>query len=166
MEKNSKLIYIIIGAVALVAIAVLLIPGNSSNNEGQISDNGAENVVNTGSQNVDNNDNSEAANAINDLKLYSDDSQIVFNMRDIYYIIFHHDGNNLTGLEYVYNYDDENIARLAMASIKATHEGEDVEKVELKGSSLRVIFNEKAYENETLESVKESYAFLDEVINK
>lgn len=103
-------------------------------------------------------------NELDDIKLYSDDTKIVFNMNDIYYAVFYHDGTNITGLEYVYDYQDLEVAKFNEKILKAGYETEsDVEKVERVGTKIRIKYKEEAYRGQTLESVKESYSYLEEI---
>lgn len=97
-------------------------------------------------------------------ELFSDDTKIVFNVQNAYYIIFHHNGTDITGFEYTYDYGDVETAKALEGSIKATYElDETVEKVERNGSKLKIIFKESEYKDLTLESIKETYSYLEEV---
>lgn len=106
----------------------------------------------------------ETKNEDDDIKLVSDDTKIVFNVQDVYYLIYYHNGNEITGLEHIYDYQDEETAKYVGAAIKTGYlEQEDVEKAEIKGTKLRIVYKKSAYEGETLESIKQTYSYLKEI---
>lgn len=130
-------------------------------------DNNVDDIINQSENNNkknDNNDNKTEEDEYDYIKLYSDDTKIVFNMENVYYIVYYHNGNDITGLEYIYDYPDAATARYTETVLKASYQDDSsVEKIEVKGKQLRVKFKESAYDGETLESVKRAYSYLKEV---
>lgn len=124
---------------------------------------GKQEVLNNGGEtkveNEPQNNNSEEI-----LNLYSDDNKIVFNYTDVYYIIYYHEGEKITGLEYVYQYDNAETAKIAKTMLDSTYEEEDnVKDVVIKGKYIIITFTEEAYKDETLESVKTTYSYLEQI---
>ena len=114
---------------------------------------------NEGNNNQQNGENEDLDN----LELYSDDTKIVFNFNDIYQIVYYYSGNEITGLEWYYNYEDRTTASYAIASIKAGLNDTDVESVTQNGKYVVVKFKESEYEGLTLEQVKTTFAYLEEI---
>lgn len=161
MKKFLKNLF----AVLLICIVSLLVTGCGEKNNDI--DDIIDKVQNNNKENDDKKNSEDSKNTSNeydDLKLYSDDTKIVFNMENVYYIVYYHNGNDITGLEYIYDYPDAATARYTETVLKASYQDDSsVEKIEVKGKQLRVKFKESAYDGETLESVKQAYSYLKEV---
>jgi hypothetical protein len=117
--------------------------------------------------NTNTNDTNEESET--DLKLYSDDSKIVFNFNDLYYITYYHNGETITGLEYVYDYGSYETAKMYVDSyaINDSYKQENnVKSIKQNGQYLIITFNESEYEDQTLESIKQTYSYLEQVYNK
>lgn len=110
---------------------------------------------------IDTGDDNNATNGIN---LYSDNNKIVYNYYDAYFMVFYHDGTNITGEELYYNYQDVTTASYALASIKADMDDEEgIESVKQSGTYVIVKYDSSMYEGFTVETVRAAYAALDEV---
>lgn len=126
---------------------------------------GKEEVLNneggtTGENELQNNNSEENIN------LYSDDNKIVFNYMDVYYITYYHEGEQITGLEYVYKYDNSETAKIAKTMLDSTYaEDSNVKDLVVKGKYIIITFNEEAYKDETLEDVKTTYSYLEQIYN-
>lgn len=98
------------------------------------------------------------------IKLYSDDTKMVFNFSGIYYVTYYYSGDKITGLEYVYDCGDKSTAKLTEASIKANYETVDnVKSVDRKGKYVIITWTEEEYKDDTVEEIKETYSYLEEV---
>ena len=98
-------------------------------------------------------------------EVYSDETKIVYNYNDEYKIIVHKDGNEVTGIEYYYNFGNEINANNALESLKLEYSGnQNVEKIIQKGQYVKVLFNEKTYGNLTIADIRNKYSGLNEII--
>lgn len=149
MKKVGKLLLVLFISLSLMACSKEEnepIPGN---NDAPI-------------ENTDNSENQGDADDLENLNLYSDDTKIVFNFNDVYNIVYYYEGNEITGMEYYYNYQTSEVAAYAKAGIEASKD-ENVESVIQKGQYIIVKFNEKEYNDYTLEEIKQTYSYLEEV---
>ncbi len=112
------------------------------------------------------NENTNVEETIDNFDLYSDDTKIVFNYMGVYQIVYYHTGDTITGLEWYYNYENSETASYMVAGIKASiDEDDNVESVKQKGKYVIVKFKEEEYKDMSLEQVKQSYSYLEEVKN-
>lgn len=112
------------------------------------------------------NENTNVEETIDNFNLYSDDTKIVFNYMGVYQIVYYHTGDTITGLEWYYNYENSETASYMVAGIKASiDEDDNVESVKQKGKYVIVKFKEEEYKDMSLEQVKQSYSYLEEVKN-
>ena len=115
---------------------------------------------NNNSLEVNNKDSEEEYN----IKLYSDDTKMVFNFSNVYYITYYYSGDKITGLEYVYDCQNKETAKLMEASIKANYKAEDnIKSVERKSKYIIVTWTEEEYKDNTVEEIKETYSYLEQV---
>ena len=91
--------------------------------------------------------------------LYSDDTRIVFST-DQGLIIFYYEGNKITGYHVYFDYEDNETATYALSTLE---KDEEVEKMYVRDKYLVFEYKESAYEYLTLEDVKKSYSYLEEV---
>lgn len=121
-------------------------------------------IINQVENNKQENNKNISSNENSNLNLYSDDTRIVFNMQDVYYVVFYHNGTEIIGLEYIYKYPDIETAKIAETAIKQIYTAsEDVEAIDLKGTEFRIKFKKSAYEGETVESIRLAYSYLEEM---
>lgn len=112
------------------------------------------------------NENTNVEETIDNFDLYSDDTKIVFNYMGVYQIVYYHTGDTITGLEWYYNYENSETVSYMVAGIKASiDEDDNVESVKQKGKYVIVKFKEEEYKDMSLEQVKQSYSYLEEVKN-
>lgn len=101
-------------------------------------------------------------NTAEDFKLYSDDTKIVYNFAGVYLLVYYHDGVNITGEEYYYNYGNSEAAALGVAALKSQLQTTDnVESITQNGKYIVVKFSEEEYKDLTLEEVKATYSYLE-----
>lgn len=153
MKGISKIMF---GLTLTLVLAVLLTGCGNKENSDDFSKN-----AQTKDNNLKNGDSKEPS-TVDDMKLYSDDTKIVFNMQDVYYLVYYHNGHEITGLEYIYDYQDSAAAKSAAAVLKTTQD-ENIEKIEAIGSKVKVVFKKEQYKGETLESVRQTYSYLEEI---
>lgn len=108
-------------------------------------------------------DSSSDKNTEEEIKLYSDDSKLVFNFYDIYNLVYYFEKDKITGLEYYYNYSTEELATYAKASLEQEKD-EEVKSIVQKGKYIIVTFKESAYKDMTVDEVKQTYSYLDQVL--
>lgn len=150
--------------LSIVLIAVMLIAGvfllTGCGNEELENNNTNNQQENNNNNNDNNNDNTSE---IDILELYSDDTKIVYDM-SVYKLVYYHNGTDITGLEWYYEYPSVEYANVAVATIEA--EAEDtVKSVKQNGKYVVVEFSEEEYKDMTLEEVRETYSYLEEVYN-
>lgn len=113
---------------------------------------------------INNNDKNNNNDNNTDIKLYSDNTKLVFDFNSVYKIVYYHSGNKITGLEYYYDYQDATTASYAYSAIKANYTSEDsIESVKQNGKYIIVKFKEEEFADTTLEEVKETYSYLKQV---
>jgi uncharacterized protein YxeA len=152
-EKMKNTLLIILCCVLLIGIT-----GCGNNN-----DDNSNNNSNT-NNNSNNNNNNNSNNSEEDLTLYSDDTKIVFDFNNAYKMVFYYKGNNITGLEYYFDYGTAEIAKASVAAIKANMESDsEVKSVNQNGRYVQVTFKSSAYEDLTVEQVRTIYSYLKEV---
>ena len=155
----KKLLKSLLGVFCVCVLLVGLTECGNAENEEENND-----INNQGEPNAE----SDPEDVVDEVKLYSDDTKIVYNYSNIYYIVYYHDGTNITGLEFVYNYPDRETAAIALTTLKTTYEdsaNENVESITQEGKQITIKFNEEEYKDDTLEEIKSTYSFLEEVQN-
>ena len=97
--------------------------------------------------------------ALQDIQVTSDNNKLVFQQGENMTAVYYHDGTKITGYEAYIDYDSPELAHAA--KIEADKEKEDdVESIKVEGSRIVVKFKESAYEDTTLEELKQSYAVI------
>ena len=98
-----------------------------------------------------------------DMKLYSDDTKIVFDTT-AYKLVFYYSGNDITGYEMYYDFGSIEMATYGKKSIE-NNLGEDSDVLDIKqnGQYIIVKFAESEYEDLTVEGVRAAYSTLQEV---
>ena len=102
----------------------------------------------------------EPGEAIEDIELYSDDTKIVYNYNDLYKLVYYHDGTNITGLENYYEMENSAVAAYTKTSLASTYPNATLTQ---KGRYVIITYNESEYKDLTLEEVKETFSFLQEI---
>lgn len=112
-----------------------------------------------GSSEKGNNDNAD-----DEINLYSDNTKMVFDFSGIYKIVYYYKGEKITGLEYYYNYESKEVAKLAVTSLKTQYTEEDnIDSITQKGGYVIIKFKEEEYKDTTVQEVKDTYSFLEQV---
>lgn len=79
-------------------------------------------------------------------------------------MIYYYEGNNITGLEYIYTYDDVETAAFAETILKQTYNSNDtVKSFNRNGKQIKIVFKENSYDDLTVEGVKATYSMLEEM---
>ena len=109
------------------------------------------------------NDNSEdnKEEKYDDLELYSDDTKIVF-ARGQEKVVFYYKGNEITGEHTYFDYQSKALAQMALTALNSS-ENENIAKAYVNGKYLVIEYNENEYGALTLEDVKLTYSYLEEV---
>lgn len=101
---------------------------------------------------------------VDEIKLFSDDTKLVFNFQDVYTIVYYYSGETITGLEYYYNYGDASTASYAKMTLTNQYkEGDNIESITQNGKYLIVKFKPDAYKDTTASEVKQTYSYLNQV---
>lgn len=95
-------------------------------------------------------------------EIYSDDTKIVYDYNNEYKIIIHKNGDEIIGIEHYYNFENENAANNALASLKSEYTNS--EAIFQKGQYVKVILNEEIYKNLTIADIRQHYSQLHEII--
>ena len=96
-----------------------------------------------------------------DLELYSDDTKIVF-ARGQEKVVFYYKGDTITGEHAYFDYQSKALAQLALTALNS-NENENIARAYVNGKYLVIEYNENEYGNLTLEEVKLTYSYLEEV---
>lgn len=158
MKVIKKLSLIILS----IAFCIILTGCGDKNKDPNIDDiiNGSE------KQNDEKNNTENESTSGEEVKLYSDDTKIVFNVGDVYHVVFNHDGENIIGMEYVYSYPDADSAKYAETMLKVTYEeGNGVKSVSRTGKQIKIVFDENTYHGLTVEQVRTDYSMYEEMYN-
>ena len=98
-----------------------------------------------------------------DIELYSDSSKIVYDFSGVYKLVFDYSGDKITGYSLYFQYNSVEEATYARESIKAQYEEAEVEDVSIKGKYVVVKYAPSVYEDLTVEAVKTTYSYLQEI---
>ena len=96
-----------------------------------------------------------------DLELYSDDTKIVF-ARGQEKVVFYYKGNEITGEHAYFDYQSKALAEMALTALNS-NENENIDRAYVNGKYLVIEYNENEYGHLTLEDVKLTYSYLEEV---
>ena len=100
-------------------------------------------------------------NEYDDLELYSDDTKLVFARGDGK-VVFYYKGNEITGETAYFNYQSNALAKIALNALN-NEEDDNIAKAYIQGKYLVVEYNENEYGTLTLDEVKLTYAYLEEL---
>ena len=117
-------------------------------------------------------DNEENTNNINnvedseneeyeDIELYSDDTKLVFARGDGK-VVFYYSGNEITGETAYFNYQTNAAAKIAL-DVLNNDKDDNIDKAYVQGKYLVVEYNENEYGTLTLEDVKLTYSYIEEL---
>lgn len=110
------------------------------------------------------NNNQVNDNSNEDIKLYSDDSKIVFKQSNNSYLVFYYEEDKITGYELYLNYEDSSTASVAYNVLKDNHSAyNNVKNIYQNGKYVVIEFNEEEYNAYSLEDVKRVYEKLEQV---
>ena len=96
--------------------------------------------------------------------LYSTENRAVFNLGNVYYLVYDFDGEKVSGLSYYYTYEDENAAQSSynyFQNALRNNELSEIKDVKKDGKYIILTVNEEEYTNTTKETVMEAYSYLE-----
>lgn len=96
--------------------------------------------------------------------LYSTENRAVFNLGNVYYLVYDFDGENVSGLSYYYDYEDENAAQSSynyFQNALKNDELDEIKDVKKNGKYVILTAKEEEYANTTKETVMEAYSYLE-----
>lgn len=97
--------------------------------------------------------------------LKTDEDSLVFESNEGYKLVVHNDGENVTGVEHYYEFDDMEQASSKIDEIKNAYINNKYFKGIIQdGNKIKVIFDNRVYENLTLQGIDELYNGLDHYI--
>ena len=97
---------------------------------------------------------------VGNFEFYSDDTKYVIKYDDNTTATYYHDGKEITGYEIVVEYKTEEEAKAAKLEYN-DYEEDDVESLTVVGNTLVVKYKKEAYEDMTLEELKQTMALLE-----
>ena len=136
----------ILGLLVIISLFMVTACGSEKEKNDDIIDNGSEEKEND-------------SNEYDDLELYSDDTKLVF-ARGGGKVVFYYSGNKITGETAYFDYQNNAAAKIAL---NALEKDENIDKTYVQGKYLVVEYNENEYGSLTLEDVKLTYAYLEEI---
>ncbi len=96
--------------------------------------------------------------------LASDEEKLVYNCDDEFKLIVHTDGDEVTGLEHMFKFANDDEALEGLEKIKQDYkEVDNVDKIILNNNLIKVIFNKLAFKDLTREDAKAMYEHLGEI---
>ncbi len=102
----------------------------------------------------------KAKENVKELEVSEEDNKIVFKQSDIMTAIYYHDGEKLTGYEVYIDYESPELAAAAKAEAEADVEADQAESITIEGNRLHVVFKEEAYQDTSLDEVRQSVQLL------
>lgn len=94
-----------------------------------------------------------------EINLYSDDTKIVFENGNSK-LVFYYSGNEITAYHSYIDYGDSVTAKYAL---KVLENGDNIDKIYTKGKYLVIEYDKSQYETLTLDEVKLTYSYLEEL---
>lgn len=125
---------------------------NTNNNNSQTENEVITDVVEGTGENAD--------NVVGDIEFYSDDTKYVIKYDDNTTATYYHDGKEISGYEIVVEYETEEEAKAAKLEY-TDYEEDDVESLTVVGNTLVAKYKKAAYEDMTLEELKQTIALLE-----
>ena len=96
--------------------------------------------------------------------LASDEEKLVYNCDDEFKLIVHTDGDEVTGLEHMFKFANDDEALEGLEKIKQDYKNVDnVDKIILNDNLIKVLFNKLAFKDLTREDAKAMYEHLGEI---
>ena len=139
--------------LCLMAIVLLFtVTGCGSDNNNDIDNNDQSNVEETSNQNENNYD---------EIELYSDDTKLVFASGSGK-VVFYYSGDKITAYHAYFDYQTNANANFALRALKY-EDNESIDKAYVKGKYVVVEYAASEYENMSLEDVKLTYSYLEEL---
>lgn len=99
----------------------------------------------------------------NGFDLYSDSNKYVVNYNDEYKMVFYHDKDKITNVEYYYEFETKSTAENEGISIVKSIVNDDKAQISVKNKYVVVKLDPSNYKDLTLENVKSVYSNLQEV---
>ncbi len=96
-------------------------------------------------------------------KLYTTNDKVVFDCNNEYRVIVHRDGETITGVEYYYNFGNNESATNALFKIKSMYENSDVENIMVKDGYVKVIFNDSMFNGLSISEFRNKFSNLKEI---
>ena len=151
----------------LVVLSLFLVVGCGSKKDSETKpkSNNTDEVIDKIDQS-NNNSNNDDSSALENINLYSDDKQIVFANQNVK-MVFTYEGDTITGYYEYIDYQDKSLANQALAALKyADDKDEDDNTIKdyyVKGTYLVIEYKESEFEGTTLEDIKRTYSYLEEI---
>lgn len=96
-------------------------------------------------------------------KLHTTSDKVVFNCNDEYRVIVHRDGETIIGVEYYYNFGNNESATNALFKIKSMYGNSDIENILIKDGCVKVIFNESVFNSLSVSEFRNKFSNLKEI---
>lgn len=93
--------------------------------------------------------------------LYTDEEKLVYDVSGIYKLVFYYSGNEITGLQHFYEYEDETKAKAKYELDKEDLKNNiSIKEISLNGKYVVYTMAAGEYEGTTVDEVKSSYSYL------
>ena len=103
--------------------------------------------------------------------LYSTDNRAVFNFGNVYYLVYDFNGEEVSDLNYYYEYEDEETAKYSYEYFKIALENneinsEEIDEIKQEGKYVIVKVKESMYADTTKEEVMEAYSYFEQIYDE
>jgi len=93
--------------------------------------------------------------------LYTDDEKLVYDNGGVYKIVFFYSGNEITGLQHYYEYENEADAESKFKEYQENYKNyASIKNISKVDKFVVLTMASSEYEGKTVDNIKESYSFL------
>ena len=99
--------------------------------------------------------------------LITDEDSLVYESTEGYKLVIHNDGKNVTGVEHYYEFDNMELASSKIDEIRKAYTNNKFFKgIVQDGNKVKVIFDNRVYENQSLANIENLYNNLENYTQK
>lgn len=113
-----------------------------------------------------------SGDSVGEMGLYSTEDRLVFNLGNVYYLIYEFEGEEIKNFSYCYVYADEEAGKVAYDYFEEATKSEetmedenmkDIKEVRREGKYIIVSMKENMYADLKKQDVKEAYKYLEQM---
>ncbi|HOZ54019.1 MAG TPA: hypothetical protein PKY25_01645 [Bacilli bacterium] len=103
-----------------------------------------------------------------DFDYTTDDNKIVFNFNDAYYMVFYFNGQTVTGMWYVFDFEDVETANASVAIYRSQYKNDEngFKRVYRRGTSVVIEFDGEQYKDLTRKQIEATFSYLKTMYGK